>query len=164
MVPELVNVPKLSIPSPAVFDIVTMPELVNVPDDKEIPRPVPAELDIVIVPELDNVPMLSTPSPTPVFETVIVPELAKFPEFIIPVNPPLFDIVIVPPELLLKIPVPELVIPSVADDIIIVPELSIIAELMIFEDTVTVIPAGITLLSEVPGVPPQVAEALQSPF
>ena len=165
MVPVLVKVPKLSMPSPAVFDTVMVPELVNVLDDKIIPTPVLPELDIVMVPELVNVRMVSMPALSPVFETVIVPELAKFPEFIIPVPIPLFDIVIVPPELLLKIPVPELVIPSVADDIIIVPELSIVAELMTFEVTVTVIPAGIILLSRVPGTtPPQVAEALQSPF
>ena len=165
MVPVLVKVPKLSMPSPAVFDTVMVPELVNVLDDKEIPTPVPPELDIVMVPELVNVRLFSIPALPPVFETVIVPELAKFPEFIIPVPVPPFDIVIVPPELLLKIPVTELSIPSVADDIIIVPELSIVAELMILEDTVTVIPAGIILVSAVTGATPpiQVEPVFQLP-
>jgi len=81
MVPLLEMGPALLIPSPAVPDIVMVPELVMVPSELKIPSP--PILDIVIVPVavLLMVPVLKLVMllPKPVGDIVRVPEFSMVP-------------------------------------------------------------------------------------
>jgi len=63
MVPELLMVSWLRMPSPAVFDIVMMAKLLKVPGEL-LKMPLPPVFDIVMVLELVKVPRLRMPSPS----------------------------------------------------------------------------------------------------
>jgi hypothetical protein len=160
----LVIVPEFEIPSAPVFDtVIVPPELTVIVPATRLVIPVPLVLDTVIVPELVRI-LEFVMSPEPVSSIVPPKLLVIVPEFEIPTPPPL-EIVTVPPELLIIVP-PRLLIPfPVAVKISIVPSLVMVPEFETPLVIVTVIPAGIILLSAAVGTTPptQVEESDQTP-